>query len=71
MAFYIDKECIKNVHKLISNVILSFKGLKIVVRCIAQQIIKKHTETCSNKIDGQLITKAVLEDTGMLANFPK
>ena len=30
--------------------------------CIAEQIFKKHTETCSNKIDGQLITKAVLED---------
>ena len=25
-AFLIDKECIKNVHKLISNVVLSFKG---------------------------------------------
>ena len=25
-AFVIDKECIKNVHKLISNVALSFKG---------------------------------------------
>ena len=25
-AFGIDKECIKNVHKLISNVVLSFKG---------------------------------------------
>ena len=39
--------------------------------CIAEQIFKKHTETCSNKIDGQLITKAVLEDTGVLANFSK
>ena len=26
--------------------------------CIAEQMFKKHTETCSNKIDGQLITKA-------------
>ena len=34
-------------------------------------MFKKHTETCSNKIDGQLITKAVLEDTGVLANFSK
>ena len=25
-AFAINKECIKNVHKLISNVVLSFKG---------------------------------------------
>ena len=39
--------------------------------CIAEQIFKKHTETCSNKIDGQLIAKAVLEDTGVLANFSK
>ena len=39
--------------------------------CIAEQIFKKHTEACSNKIDGQLITKAVLEDTGVLANFSK
>ena len=39
--------------------------------CIAEQIFKKHTETCSHKIDGQLITKAVLEDTGVLANFSK
>ena len=39
--------------------------------CIAEQIFKKHTETSSNKIDGQLITKAVLEDTGVLANFSK
>ena len=39
--------------------------------CIAEQIFKKYTETCSNKIDGQLITKAVLEDTGVLANFSK
>ena len=38
---------------------------------IAEQIFKKQTETCSNKIDGQLITKAVLEDTGVLANFSK
>ena len=34
-------------------------------------MFKKHTETCSNKIDGQLISKAVLEDTGVLANFSK
>ena len=34
--------------------------------CIAKQIFKKRTETCSNKID-----KAVLEDTGVLANFSK
>ena len=39
--------------------------------CIAEQIFKKHTETCSNKIDGQLITKAVLEDTDVLANISK
>ena len=39
--------------------------------CIAEQMFKKHTETCSNKIDGQLITKAVLEDTGVLVNFSK
>ena len=39
--------------------------------CISEQMFKKHTETCSNKIDGQLITKAVLEDTGVLANFSK
>ena len=39
--------------------------------CIAEQIFKKHTETSSNKVDGQLITKAVLEDTGVLANFSK
>ena len=39
--------------------------------CIAEQMFKKRTETCSNKIDGQLITKAVLEDTGVLANFSK
>ena len=39
--------------------------------CIAEQIFKKQTETCSNKIDGQLITKAVLEDTGVLANISK
>ena len=39
--------------------------------CIAEQIFKKHTETSSNKVDGQLITKAVLEDTGKLANFSK
>ena len=25
-AFIIDKECIKNIHKLISNVVLFFKG---------------------------------------------
>ena len=39
--------------------------------CIAEQMFKKHTDTYSNKIDGQLITKAVLEDTGVLANFSK
>ena len=39
--------------------------------CISEQIFKKHTETSSNKVDGQLITKAVLEDTGVLANFSK
>ena len=38
--------------------------------CTAEQIFQKHTETCSNKI-GQLITKAVLEFTGVLANFSK
>ena len=26
LAFVIDKQCIKNAHKLISNVVLSFKG---------------------------------------------
>ena len=31
--------------------------------CIAEQVFKKHTETCSNKIDGQLITKEVLEES--------
>ena len=36
--------------------------------CIAEQIFK-HTETYFNNIDYQLITKAVLEDTGVLANF--
>ena len=36
--------------------------------CIAEQIFK-HTETYFNNIDDQLITKAVLEDTGVLANF--
>ena len=39
--------------------------------CIAEQIFKKHTETCCNKINGQLITKAVLKDTGVLPNFSK
>ena len=39
--------------------------------CIAEQIFKKRTETCSNKIDGHLITKAVLEGTGVLANISK
>ena len=39
--------------------------------CIVEQIFKKHTETCSNKTDGQLITKVVLEDTGVLTNFSK
>ena len=39
--------------------------------CKAEQIFKKHTETCSNKIDGQLLTKALPEDTGVLANFSK
>ena len=37
--------------------------------CIAEQIFKKHTETYSNKIDGQLITKPVLEGKGVLGNF--
>ena len=36
--------------------------------CIAEQIFKKHAEKSSNKIDGHLITKAVLEETGVLAN---
>ena len=41
------------------------------VFCIAEQILKKkQTETCSNKY-GQLIGKAVLEETDELANFPK
>ena len=39
------------------------------ILCVAEQIFKKHKETCSNKIDGQLINKAVLEDTSVLANF--
>ena len=39
--------------------------------CVAEQIFKKHTETCSNKIDGQLISKAVLEDTVVFENFLK
>ena len=34
--------------------------------CIAKQIFKKRTETCSNKID-----KAVIEGTSVLANFSK
>ena len=38
---------------------------------IAKQIFKKHRETCSNKTDGQVITKAVLVDTGVLAIFSK
>ena len=39
--------------------------------CIAKKIFKKHIETCFNKVDGQLRTKAVLQDTGVLANFSK
>ena len=39
--------------------------------CIAQQIFKKHVETSSNAIDGHLMTKTILEDTGKLANFSK
>ena len=39
--------------------------------CIVEQIFIKNTETCSNKTDGQLITKVVLEDTGVLTNFSK
>ena len=39
------------------------------VFCIAGQIFKKHTETPANKTDGQLITKEVIEDTVVLANF--
>ena len=39
--------------------------------CPAKHMVKKHTETCSNQTDGQLITKAVLEDTSVLANFSK
>ena len=39
--------------------------------CTATHMFKKHTETCSNKTDGQLITKAVLEDTSVLANVSK
>ena len=39
--------------------------------CITAKIFKKHTERCSNQIDGKLITKAVLEDAGVLGNFSK
>ena len=39
--------------------------------CMAEQIFKKYKETCSNKIDGQLITKAVLKDARALVNFSK
>ena len=39
--------------------------------CIAEQIFKNHTETFSNKIDGQLTTKAVLEDKSVMAKFSK
>ena len=38
---------------------------------IAEQIFKKHIEICSHKIDGQVITKAVLLDTGVLAIFSR
>ena len=31
--------------------------------CTAEQIFKKHTETCFNKIDDQFITKAVLVES--------
>ena len=34
--------------------------------CTAEQIFKKDLETCTYKIDGKVITKAVLEDKGKL-----
>ena len=37
--------------------------------CIAEQIFKNHIETFSNKIDGQLITKAVLEGKSVMTNM--
>ena len=63
-------------HKLVNTKIRKgslWKGTAEVfeVFCIAEQIFKKHTETPANKTDGQLITKEVIEDTGVLANFPK
>ena len=48
---------------------LQLKFLRFFVQL--SRYLTNHTETCSNKIDGQLITKAVLEDTGVLANFSK
>lgn len=38
--------------------------------CISEEICKKLTET-SNKIDGKLVSKTVLEDTGALENLSK
>lgn len=38
--------------------------------CISDEICKKFTET-SNKIDGKLVSKTVLEDTGALENLTK
>ena len=37
--------------------------------CIAEQIFKNHIETFSNKIDGQVITKAVLEGKSVMTNI--
>ena len=34
--------------------------------CTAEQIFKKDLEICTYKIDGKVITKAVLEDKGKL-----
>ena len=40
--------------------------------CITEQIFKStQKHALINKIDGQLITKAVLEDTSVLADFSK
>ena len=50
-------------HKLVNA---KDKGGLRIFFCIAEQIFKKHIETCSNNMDSKLITKAVLEDTGKL-----
>lgn len=38
---------------------------------IAELILKKYTGTCSNKTEDPIITKVVVEDTGVLVNFSK